>query len=291
MAPNPIPLPSDDDLVEVKKPTSLLVAQFFLFPLIVIAICVGIFVLFGYLAFEQKNPQTYLNEVRLGSETRRWQAAFELSKIVSSERERLRGSSFAQELIQVYRGSHDNDPRIRRYLALAMGQLGDPSAVPALVDGLDDRDLETQIYTLWAIGSIGDSSAVPGVLKKLQSGDSGVRKMAAYVLGALKDPAATRDLQVALNDVAEDVRWNAAMALAQLNDASGAEVLVELMEKKNLGKYPTLTEDQKTEIVVNAIQSLGVLKFERSRARIELLSKEDPNLAVRQAAIEALRKF
>ena len=44
-------LPPDEDLTEVRKPASLLIAQFFLFPLIIIGICVGIFLLFGYMMF------------------------------------------------------------------------------------------------------------------------------------------------------------------------------------------------------------------------------------------------
>ena len=57
---NPISVPPEEDLpdlTEVKKPTSLLVAQFFLFPLIVIAFGVGIFVLFGYMAYEEDPPR------------------------------------------------------------------------------------------------------------------------------------------------------------------------------------------------------------------------------------------
>src|SRR6185369_279056 len=69
-----VPIPAADELIEVKKPTSLLIAQFFLFPLIIIAICVGIFLLFGYLTYQQETPQEYLNEVRNGSELCcRWQ--------------------------------------------------------------------------------------------------------------------------------------------------------------------------------------------------------------------------
>src|SRR5436309_959762 len=153
-------LPAPDELIEVKKPTSLLIAQFFLFPLIIIAICVGIFLLFGYLTYEQKTPQEYLNDVRTGSELCcRWQSAYELSNIISSQKEKLRNTDFVNDLIKVYQGSRDGDPRVRRYLALTMGHLGDARAVPALVDGLNDTDPENQMNTLLALGSIGDKSA------------------------------------------------------------------------------------------------------------------------------------
>src|SRR3989454_9057461 len=144
-----VPAPAIDDLVEIKKPTSLLIAQFFLFPLIIIAICIGIFLLFGYLTYEQKTPQEYLNDIRTGSELCcRWQSAYELSNIISSQKEKLRKTDFVDELVKVYQGSREGDPRVRRYLALTMGHLGDPRAVPALIEGLSDTDPENQMNNM-----------------------------------------------------------------------------------------------------------------------------------------------
>src|SRR5882724_1009208 len=112
---------SAEDLIEVRKPTSLLIAQFFLFPLIIIAICIGIFLLFGYLTYEQKSPQEYLTDVRTGSELCcRWQSAYELSNIISTQKDKIRNTDFVNDVIKVYQGSRDGDPRIRRYLALTM---------------------------------------------------------------------------------------------------------------------------------------------------------------------------
>src|SRR6266853_755470 len=139
-----------DDLTEIKKPTSLLIAQFFLFPLIIIAICVGIFLLFGYLTYEQKSPQDYLSDVRNGSELCcRWQSAYELSNIISTQKEKLRNTDFINDIVKVYQTSRSEDPRVRRYLALTMGHLGDPRAVPALLEGLNDNDIDNQIYNMW----------------------------------------------------------------------------------------------------------------------------------------------
>ncbi len=286
------PAPPPDDLVEVKKPTSLLIAQFFLFPLIIIAICIGIFLLFGYLTYEQKTPQEYLNDVRNGSELCcRWQSAYELSNIISTQKEKLRNTDFVNDLIKVYQTSANEDPRVRRYLALTIGHLGDARAVPALVAGLDDAQIDNQIYTMWALGSIGDQSAVPDIVKKLDAQDPALRRTAAYVLGALKDPRAIQRLQIALNDSTEDVRWNAAMALAQLNDASGAELLMKLVDRNYVGRQEGMTADQKSELVINAIKCLGLLKFEAAKDRILALSQNDPDLAVRSASLDALKKF
>jgi len=280
----------EEELIEERKPTSLLVAQFFLFPLIIIAICVGIFLLFGYLTMEQRTPREYLSVIQTGSDNQRWQAAVELSHQVFSEKEKL-DHEFVGDMIAAYRNVRKDDFRLRRYLALAIGHTGDRRAVPSLVEGLDDTDVENQIYTLSALGLIGDNSAVPGVEKQLKHPDPSVRKVAAYVLGAIQDPSAAHDLQIALNDVKEEVRWNAAMALARMNDRSGADILVTLLDRSYVDRITDMTATQKAELTVNAVKCLALLKFEPAREKIVELSRSDSSLAVRDASLEALKKF
>ena len=287
-----VSLPPADDLAEVKKPASLLIAQFFLFPLIIIAICVGIFLLFGYLTYEQKTAQEYLRDVQTGSELCcRWQSAYELSNMISSQKEKLRSTDFVNDLVKVYESSRGGDRRVRRYLALTMGHLGDARAVPALLEGLNDADAENQMNTLLALGTIGDKTAVPGILERLKSDDPGIRKMAAFVLSAIKDPASLRDLQIALNDPFEQVRWYAATGLAQMNDASGAEILMKLSDRSYLDSLEGFSAEQKSELLINAVKCLGILKFEPAHDKIYTLSQNDPDLAVRSASLEALKKF
>jgi len=287
-----VSIPPADELVEVKKPTSLLIAQFFLFPLIIIAICVGIFLLFGYLTFQQKTPQEYLTEVRTGSELCcRWQSAYELSNIISSKKDKIRNTDFVNDLIRVYQDSRTGDPRVRRYLALTMGHLGDPRAVPALVEGLNDSDTENQMNNLLALGTIADKSATPSVVEQLRSSDAAVRKMSAFVLSALKDPGASRDLEVALNDSSDEVRWYAAIALAQINNAAGAEVLMKLMDRSYVDQLQGFTGDQKSQLLISAVKCLGILKFEPAKDRILALSRTDSDPAVRGASLDALEKY
>jgi HEAT repeat protein len=285
-----VSLPTEDELLEVKKPTSLLIAQFFLFPLIIIAICVGIFLLFGYLTYDQKTPQEYLNDVRTGSQLR-WQSAYELSNIISAQKDKIRNTDFVNDLIKVYQGSREGDPRVRRFLALTMGHLGDVRAVPALVEGLEDTDTENQINNLLALGSIADKSATASVVQRLGSNDPAVRKMSAFVLSAIKDPAAIHDLQIALNDTSDEVRWYAAIALAQVHDAAGADVLTKLMDRGYLDQLQGFTPELRSQLLINAVKCLGILKFQPAKDRILALSQSDPDLGVRGASLEALKKF
>ena len=283
----------EEDLIEERKPTSLLVAQFFLFPLIIIAICVGIFLLFGYMTYEQRSPREYLNAIQTGSEAQRWQAAVELSNQVFSKKEKL-DPVLVGDMIAAYRNVRNGDPRVRQYLALAIGHIGDKRAVVSLVEGLENGEAENQIYTLSALGLIGDNSAVPGVTKQLKHPDPSVRKVAAYVLGSLKDTSAVHDLQIALNDGKDEVRWSAAMALARLNDSSGADVLMKLLDHSYVDSIADMSPEQKYGkygMMVDAVKCLALLKFEPARGKIVELSRNDTSLAVRDASFEALKKF
>jgi HEAT repeat protein len=299
----PVSIPPQEDLTEVRKPTSLLVAQFFLFPLIIIAFGVGIFVLFGSVAFEQKTPEAYLAEIRAGGgyvfDSRRWQAAYELANLISAQKAELRESRFADELLSTYVASRPEDEatateadwQLRQYLAFGLGELGSHRFVPALIDGLSDGATQTQIYTIFSLGKIGDPSAAPEIAGQLANPDSGVRMAAAYVLGALGNSSILYDLRVALNDSAAGVRWNAAMALARMDDRSGADVLLELTDRSYLAEFTEISDQEKSDIIVNAVRCLGLLRLERARDHIVLLSENDPSVAVRSAALEVLQTF
>src|SRR6185503_4858104 len=248
---HPASLPPDEELVEVKKPASLLIAQFFLFPLIIIGICVGIFLFFGYLTYDQRTPTEYLSDIRLGADTQRWQAAWELSNLVTSNPKKVKTPEFIENLITAYKDSPDEDIRVRSYLARILGELKDPLAVPVLLAGLEREEnlkakdwsksgtfsiwrptvseiandlVQSQMNTLIALGSIGDNAAVPGVLEQVKNRDSYVRNIAVYVSGVLGDQRAVEVVRPLLNDSKEDIRLNAALALAQLGDSEGAEL-------------------------------------------------------------------
>jgi HEAT repeat protein len=296
----------------------LLIAQFFLFPLIIIGICVGIFLFFGYLTYDQRTPPEYLGDIRSGSGNQRWQAAWELSNLVQSDPERTATPAFIESLMAAYKDSPDEDIRVRGYLALTMGKLKARDAVPLLLDGLTREEklktkqwegtgifqlipppltaiaedlVKSQIYTLWALGSIGDNSAVPGVLEQVKSQDASVRKTAVYVAGVLGDQRAVEPLRPLLNDTQEDVTWNTAVALAQLGNSDGAELLVKLLDRSYVDSLQNITVEEKTALMANACRALGKLRYQPALEKIRMVSKQELVTAVRGACLEALKNF
>src|SRR5437763_3565932 len=172
-APPPSTTPADAPEEPVRQSTPFLVLQCFIFPLSIVAVCVTVFVIFGLIASEGKGPRQYLDEVRTGSANRRWQAAFELTRVLQAHRDpALKDPRFVEEAVRTLRESAGDDPRVRRYLALALGRLGDRAAVPALLQAARDSapsgahaDPETEIYSVWALGAIGDPEAEPTLVE------------------------------------------------------------------------------------------------------------------------------
>jgi HEAT repeat protein len=267
-----------------------------LFPLGLAVLAVAVYILFGMIAGEGKPPSAYLDEIRL-RRVDAWQPAFELSRLLAQDKEAVRDPRFAADLIALFESSRDADPRVRRYLGLSLGELGDPRAVDALTSALSDPDEQTTIYAAWALGSIGDRRAAPGLLPLLDNPDAGLRKIAAYALGSIDAPEALAPLRALLNDPVEDVAWNAALALARRDDPAGLPLLARMIDRPYLdqvrrpdetGRPRSLTEGEQEEVILNALRALARLRDRERLEALRSLGASDPNLHVRQAALEAI---
>jgi HEAT repeat protein len=288
---HPVPRENDDSAREGGPGRA--VVQFFLVPLLVVAVCVGVFFLFSLLTFEHKTPADYLADVRGGAANQRWQSAFELSRAVSRippgpERQKLAAQTL--EVFERLRADRPEDRDVKRYLALVLGRLGDPGAVPALERSAGDPDPLVRLYSVWALGMLGDRNAVPLIVAGSETEDAGARKMAAYVLGKLGDPRAVPRLTAMTADHAADVRWNAAIALAELHDAAGREVLHSMLDRASLTRQADgLSAAQAEEAMISAAKAEAMIGDRDALAPLGRLSESDPSLKVRDAAREAAR--
>ena len=107
-----------------------------------------------------------------------------------------------------------NDPhtpwRRRSGAAEALGAIGDPRAVEALIAALPNAACAT------ALGQIGDARAVEPLVTALDTGETGDRRAAARALGRLGDRHAVQPLTTALTDHDASMRTSAAESLDQL---------------------------------------------------------------------------
>ena len=270
-----------------KESPRTILFQFVVFPLGIVAIAVGIFFLFGRIASDEQSIPDYLHEVKSGGRRERWQAAYQLSQLIYVG-EAKKYPNLVDDVAKVYADAKSDDPRIRQYLSMVLGNLGDRRATPLLIDGLGDPAPETRIYAALALGRLHDPAAVPPLLKVFQSDERDVRKAAAYALGELGDLRAMPALETALNDPIADVRYNAAIALARLGDTRSIGVLREMLDRSRLDKVEGMRPDQKDETILAAIPAVKKIAPEEAERLLGPLAQRDPSLQVRSAAKEAL---
>ena len=119
-----------------------LAVQFFLIPLAVVGITVLVYIGFRSLLTDQRTAEDYLAEVQSGGLARQWPAAFELSQLMDDPK--VRGDkALAVSLVKAFDEARDGDPRVRKYLALAIGRLEPPlprEAVDVLLKSLNDPE-------------------------------------------------------------------------------------------------------------------------------------------------------
>jgi len=222
----------------------------------------------------------------------------------------------APVLVEAFERAKDDDPRVRRYLALALGRL-EPlpkEAIAALSRSLDEPDEgykadwfshltggsdseagEARISTIWALGSSGDESVVPKLQPFYESSDAGIRKMVVYALGALPGTAQLDTLRAALRDAEPDVRWNAAVALARHGSNEGVGVLQQMLDRTYVEQTVKREVRQDTDIdpvadvMISGLRAAAALKDASLKPSVEVLSRGDRSMKVRQAALEALK--
>ena len=270
-----------------KESPRTILFQFVVFPLGIVAIAVGIFFLFGKLASDDQGVKGYLNEVRSGGRRERWQAAYQLSQLINAG-EAKKDPHLVEDVIAAYRESKNDDPRIRRYLSMVLGNLGDRRATPLLVDALNDQDPETRIYAVLALGRLRDPSATPAILKSFSTDERDIRKSAAYSLGEIGDERGREPLAQALNDPIADVRYNAAISLARMNDTRAIGVLREMLDRTRLAAVPGMREEQKDAIMLAAMPAILKVAPGEARQTLAPIAERDPSLQVRSAAKEAI---
>lgn len=279
-----------------------LAVQFFLIPLAVVAVVAGIYAGFRMLMAEERAPQDYLRELQTTRGSRRWPAAYELSRMMVDPEAQKRSPGLGPALIQAFQDAEGDDGRVRRYLALAIARLTPPppEAAGALIAALASADAETRIALVWALGAVGDPIAVPAVQKLYASDDAGLRKVVVYALGVLPGEAQGDTLRAALNDPAPDVQWNAAVALAEDGEPAGVPVLRRMLDRAYVREVVTRRPSANADVdPVGDVMISGVRAAARLGPRggaelgdaVAALGRADDSLKVRQAAIEALRTW
>jgi HEAT repeat protein len=261
--------------------------KLFIVPAVIVAVALGIFLL-GTLSLQHpKSAEQYLEELKSDSTSRRWQAAFELSRMLNQGEKIEMDQTLRSQLVETFAEAKKDDPRVREYLALVLGRLKEKTAVPALADAVSDESNDVKVYSLWALGNIEDPAGGPAALAALNDPDLSVQRMAVGALSAMRYAPAKFALEKNLEGSNQAVRYDSAVALARLKEKSAIPTLKEMLDLKASGK-PTDEIIQSAKL--SAIEGAKELNDPDLGKKIADLSKNDPDLKVRESALEFEKK-
>lgn len=266
-----------------------IVTKLVFIPLIIVALSVGIFLLFGWMTYDHKSAEEFLADIKTATPSKKWEAAFVLAGKLRNTKELGDTGRLFQGMTSIFNDKKDYDEKVRSYMAMALGNLGDKRAIPILENAVrTESEGDIPVYALWALGTLKSKESVPLLIEKAKDPDAAIRKTALFILGTLESSEALPVLKAALEDSEIDIRWNAAFALASLGDASGLPLIRQLLDRNYYENFQEMSFQARSDAMVNALLSIARLGDASSKSQIEKLSREDISVQVRQAAHQVL---
>ena len=275
---------------EKKSLLRVVIHSFFVVPFIIAIFGVLIFLMLRILTIEPRTAQDYLHDVKIGGNTKRWQGAFELSKILANPGMVPREERFVNDLISTFEYSEkERDDRIRIYLALAMGRTKDLRYATILEKTLNDENEEILAAVIYSLGLINSPTSLEQLLLMFEHKSARVRHQVVVALGNYDGDQVQIVLKQALHDPEPNVRWDAAIALAKQKDDSGRRILLDLMDRKYLDSFPNIDAVEQNQAILAAIRSSRDILDDELRNVLLDLMENDLNMKIRQAARNTLK--
>ena len=265
--------------------------SFFLIPFMIAIFGAIFFLLFRFITFETDDASELLNQVKIGSATKRWQAAYELSKVLNNPKTIPTDLSFKGQMISSYKHSINDDPMVRAYLAIAMGATGDNFYANELIVGLNDESRESRLAFIQAVGMVKAIDALPKLSKIVMKSDYQDERLAATMsIGFIGSTSSIPILNALLEDEEPNIRWDAAIGLAKMGEKSSAPIIENLMDREYLSSFPELDHKEVNKVLMIAIEASKMIQDQRFEPKLVLLAEEDENLKIRDAAMKTLKK-
>lgn len=278
-------------------------------PFLVVGVIALVFVFFGAIRGEDPSMEQNLRLAVEGGANERKQAALSLSvQAIENSVDLANGDAprwaapadFVGRLQRAWDGlPADDDPHLRLVLAQLLAQQGDPGALAKLATVLqtadeDDPQGEVRAYAMLALTWLRDERAAELLIPFLDHQDPFLRQTAVGVLQKIPGEATLTALRGLIDATDLEVRGQAAISLASLGDSSGAAVLRELVAPETYtrealraaGKFQG--ERSVHQARLEGVQALARLGLEEDRELFARIAADDPDHAVREAAMRAL---
>ena len=264
--------------------------SFFLLPLMITIFGVMFFLIVKFLTFETEDPYDLLNNIKFGSASKRWQSAYELSKILSDEELIPSDNSFKEMFINAYQKSTHDDYKVKMYLILAMGKTKDVYYGDALMGSLDDELLDIRLAAIQSLGQLRYTGATDDLSDFVMSSNYNEEVLASIIsLGQIGDKKSISLLKQMLNHEEPNIRWDSAIALAKMNNDSGKFIINDLLNRQYYDSYKNVDQWEEDKAVMTAVQISSQLKDPYFKKNLVTLATYDSNMEIRNTAIQILR--
>ena len=279
-------------------------------PFLVVGVLVIVFLFFGAIRGRDATLEENLQVLIHGGTNERQQAAVSLSaQVVENRQAREQGRELPweadEDFLDQLQGAWDamgpdDNPNLRLAVAKALQEYGDPEARAKLEGFLEltddvDGDGQLRFYALLELGQLGDPRAAAAVIPFLASADPLLQQGAASALQSMPGPDTVEALKGVLGASSLELRGMAAISLSHLGDASGAHVLLDLVDPDtytaiqadNPRKYadPRLVQNSR----IYAVQALARLNRDEDLDLLKRIADGDADPEVREAAMRAVR--
>ena len=266
--------------------------SFFLLPLMITIFGVMFFLIVKFLTFETEDPYDLLNNIKFGSASKRWQSAYELSKILSDEELIPSENSFKEMFINAYQKSTHDDYKVKMYLILAMGKTKDVYYGDALMGSLDDELLDIRLAAIQSLGQLRYTGATDDLSNFVMSSNYNEEVLASIIsLGQIGDKKSISLLKQMLNHEEPNIRWDSAIALAKMNNDSGKFIINDLLNRQYYDSYKNVDQWEEDKAVMTAVQISSQLKDPYFKKNLVTLATYDSNMEIRNTAIQILRNI
>jgi len=264
--------------------------SFFLLPLMITIFGVMFFLIVKFLTFETEDPYDLLNNIKFGSASKRWQSAYELSKILSDEELIPSDNSFKEMFINAYQKSTHDDYKVKMYLILAMGKTKDVYYGDALMRSLNDELLDIRLAAIQSLGQLRYTGATDDLSNFVMNSNYNEEVLASIIsLGQIGDKKSISLLKQMLNHEEPNIRWDSAIALAKMNNDSGKFIINDLLNRQYYDSYKNVDQWEEDKAVMTAVQISSQLKDPYFKKNLVTLATYDSNMEIRNTAIQILR--
>ncbi len=291
MAYDPQTAVQDPNNPEAKKGVfGVIIHSFFVVPFLLATLSILLFAAVRILTMEKHSVYDYLSDIKKGGLDKRWQAAFELSRVLSNPKEVPQDQKFIDEMKSVFDASAHDDERVRQYLILAMGRSSRGEFVEILLKELPQEKDENLYAIITALGILKKVESNEALLKYLNDENPRIRLATVIALGQIAAPLSIEHLKKMLSDAEPNVVWDAAIALAKMDDRSGKNILLQLLDREYFKQFPNVSGANISKIMMVTINATSSWKDADINLKLSKLFTEDPNMNVRALARQVLDK-